>query len=101
MKKISTMQAFGNDIFREQKLTIGMDLGDHWSFYCVLDEAGKIILEQKVSTTPEAINQALGKIPPRLIGLHPPTPSPRLRRPPPHPPHDLIPPHPHNAQLIP
>ena len=47
MKKISTVQAFGNEIFREQKLTIGLDLGDRWSFYCVLDEAGTIILEQR------------------------------------------------------
>jgi hypothetical protein len=35
----------------EQKLTIGMDLGDRWSSYSVLDEAGKIILEQEVPTT--------------------------------------------------
>ena len=34
MKKISTVQAFGNEIFKEQKLTIGLDLGDLWSFYC-------------------------------------------------------------------
>ena len=47
MKKISTVQTFKSEIFREQKLTIGLDLGDRWSFYCVLDEAGKIILEQK------------------------------------------------------
>jgi len=42
MKKISTVQVFGNEVFKEQKLTIGVDLGDRWSFYCVLDEAGKI-----------------------------------------------------------
>lgn len=40
MKKISTVQVFRNEIFKEQKLTIGVDLGDRWSFYCVLDEAG-------------------------------------------------------------
>jgi hypothetical protein len=40
MKKFSTMQASGNEILKEQKLTIGVDLGDRWSFYCVLDEAG-------------------------------------------------------------
>jgi transposase len=51
MKKISTVQAFGNEIFKGHKLTIGLDLGDRWSFYCVLDEAGKVILEQKVPTT--------------------------------------------------
>jgi hypothetical protein len=44
MKKISTVQAYGKEILKEQKLTIGVDLGDRWSFYCVLDEAGKIIL---------------------------------------------------------
>ena len=54
MKKTSTVQALKSKLFKEQKLTIGLDLGDCWSFYCVLDEAGKIILEQKVPTTPEA-----------------------------------------------
>jgi hypothetical protein len=33
------VQAFGNEIFKEQELTIGVGLGDRWSFYCVLDEA--------------------------------------------------------------
>jgi hypothetical protein len=31
MKKISTEQTLRNEIFKEQKLTIGMDLGDRWS----------------------------------------------------------------------
>jgi len=69
MKKISTMQAFSKEILQQQKLTIGVDLGDRWSFYGVLDEAGKIILEQKVATTPEAMKQSFGKIPQSLIAL--------------------------------
>jgi hypothetical protein len=36
MKKISTVQAFSNEILKEQRLTIGLDLRDRWSFYCVL-----------------------------------------------------------------
>jgi hypothetical protein len=32
MKKNSTMQVFSNEIFKEQKLTIGVDLGDRWSW---------------------------------------------------------------------
>src|SRR5450432_2404324 len=80
MKKISTMQAFGNEISKEQKLTIGVDLGDRWSFYCVLDEAGKIILEQKVATTPEAMKQTFGKIPQSLIALETGTHSPWVSR---------------------
>jgi predicted NBD/HSP70 family sugar kinase len=42
-------------IFKGHQLTIGLDLGDRWSCYCVLDAAGRIILEQKVATTPEAM----------------------------------------------
>jgi hypothetical protein len=34
MRKINTVQAFGNEIFKEQKLTIGLDLVV-WSFCCV------------------------------------------------------------------
>src|SRR5580693_3729753 len=69
MKKISTVQVLGNEILQEQKQTIGVDLGDRWSFYCVLEEAGKILLEQKVATTPEAIPQTFGKIPRSLIAM--------------------------------
>ena len=80
MKKNSTVQVFSNEIFEEQKLTIGVDLGDRWSFYCVLDEAGKIILEQKVPTTPEAIKQTFGKIPRSLLALETGTHSPWVSR---------------------
>ena len=60
MKKVNTVRANGNMIFKGHKLTIGLDLGDHWSCYCVLDEAGEILLEQKVATTPEAIELRQG-----------------------------------------
>jgi predicted NBD/HSP70 family sugar kinase len=70
------VQTFGNEIFKEQKLTIGLDLGDRWSFYCVLDEAGEIILEQKVATTPEKMKQTFEKIPRSLIALETGTHSP-------------------------
>src|SRR6202522_3437245 len=80
MKKISTVQVWGNEILQEQKLTIGVDLGDRWSFYCVLEEAGKIILEQKVATTPEAMKQTLAKIPRSLIALETGTHSPWASR---------------------
>ena len=80
MKKISTVEVFGNEILTGQKLTIGLDLGDRWSFYCVLDEAGKILLEQKVATTPEAMKQTFGKIPRSLIALETGTHSPWVSR---------------------
>ncbi len=43
MKKFSPVQTCKSEIFKEQKLTIGLRLGDRWWFCCVLDEAGKII----------------------------------------------------------
>ena len=52
MKKISTMTKRGNEIVREPKLTIGLDLGDRTSHYCILDEAGNVILERSLATTP-------------------------------------------------
>ena len=100
MKKISTMQAFSNEIFKEQKLTIGVDLGDRWSFYCVLDEAGEIILEQKVATTPEAMKQTFGKIPRSLIALETGTHSPWVSRLLTELGHEVIVAHAQNVQLI-
>ena len=61
MQKISTMRRNGKNIFKGQ-LTIGLDLGDRFSAYCVLDEAGEIILEQKLPTTPEAMKQTFGRM---------------------------------------
>src|SRR5580700_6759673 len=80
MKKTSTVRINGNMIFKGHKLTIGVDLGDCWSFYCVLDEAGQIILEQKVMTTPEAMKLTFGKIPRSLIALETGTHSPWVSR---------------------
>ncbi len=80
MKKISTVRVNGNVIFEGHKLTIGVDLGDRWSFYCVLDEAGQVILEQKVATTPEAMKQTFEKIPRSLIALETGTHSPWVSR---------------------
>jgi predicted NBD/HSP70 family sugar kinase len=61
MQKISTVQTSGAKIFKRQ-LTVGLDLGDRYSSYCVLDEAGAIVLEQNLPTTPEAMKQIFGKI---------------------------------------
>ncbi len=57
-----------------------MDLGDRWSFYCVLDEAGEVILEQKVATTPKAMKEMFGKMPRSRIALETGTHSPWVSR---------------------
>jgi hypothetical protein len=40
MKKISTVATRRNKFFNEPKLTVGLDLGDRTSHYCILDERG-------------------------------------------------------------
>src|SRR5262245_40827355 len=55
MQKSSTMRRTGNEIVKGRELTIGVDLGDRWSFHCVLEESGKVILEEKLATKPEAM----------------------------------------------
>ena len=48
MKKVSTAIAMQSKNISQQILTIGLDLGDRNSWYCVLYEAGQIQLEQRV-----------------------------------------------------
>jgi len=80
MQKISTMGRSGDKIFKKGQPTIGLDLGDRSSSYCVLDENGEIVLEQKLATTPEAIQQAFGKIARSRIAMETGTHSPWVSR---------------------
>src|SRR5271167_1036716 len=63
MKKINTVAAKQSRHFWQAKLTIGLDLGDRSSWYCVLNECGEVVLEQRVSTTPKAMKEVLGAMP--------------------------------------
>jgi len=79
MQKISTMRMSGKNIF-EGQLTIGLDLGDRSSAYCVLNEAGEIVLEHKLATTPEAMKQVFGSMPRCRIAMETGTHSPWVSR---------------------
>jgi hypothetical protein len=79
MEKISTVKMKGKKILRGQ-LTIGLDLGDRSSCYCVLDENGEIIREQKIPTTPEGMQQAFGKMARSRIAMETGTHSPWVSR---------------------
>jgi transposase len=63
MKKVSTAAAKATRSFPDHKLTIGLDLGDRSSWYCVLDETGGVLLEQKLGTTPKAMKELFGRMP--------------------------------------
>src|SRR6516162_3989104 len=79
MQKISTVKTKGKKILKGQ-LTIGLDLGDRSSCYCVLDENGEIIREQKIPTTPEGMQQAFGKMARSRIAMETGTHSPWVSR---------------------
>src|ERR1700693_5185374 len=69
MKKISTVAVKQSKNISGKKLTIGLDLGDRSSWYCVLDEAGEVLLEQKLGTTPKAMKDVFGAMPHCRIAL--------------------------------
>jgi transposase len=80
MKKVSTVATKQSRKISEQKLTVGLDLGDRSSWYCVLDESGAVVLEQRVSTTPKAMSEVLGGMPHSRIALETGTHSPWVSR---------------------
>jgi hypothetical protein len=49
-KRITVKTRLTGEKNRREKLTIGLDLGDRSSCYCVLDEQGDVILEGSVAT---------------------------------------------------
>jgi transposase len=48
MKKVSTAATKQSRNVSQPKLTIGLDLGDRSSWYCLLDEVGEVMQEQKL-----------------------------------------------------
>ena len=80
MKKVSTVAAKQSKKFSQQKLTIGLDLGDRNSWYCVVDEAGQIQLEQRVRTTAKALQEVFSTMPRSRIALEIGTHSPWISR---------------------
>ena len=80
MKKVSTALAKQRGNISQQKLTIGLDLGDRNSWYCVVDEAGQIQLEQRVRTTAKALREVFGALPHGRIALEIGTHSPWISR---------------------
>lgn len=79
MKKISIVRTSGNKIFKPQ-LTIGLDLGDRSSSYCVLNEAGEMLLERKLPTTPEGMKETFAAISRSRIAMETGTHSPWVSR---------------------
>jgi len=80
MKKVSTTAAKTSRNISQPQLTIGLDLGDRNSWYCVPDETGQIQLEQRVRTTAKALQEVFGPMPHSRIALEIGTHSPWISR---------------------
>lgn len=83
MKKNSSSQQSPKRVekaFRQGSITIGMDLGDKQSCYCVLDSQGEVIDEGKVSTTKKAIAKVFGSMGSCRVALEVGTHSPWVSR---------------------
>jgi transposase len=46
-----------NNSKAEQNWTIGIDLGDKWSRYCIIDSEGEVVEDGRVKTTPDAFEK--------------------------------------------
>jgi hypothetical protein len=46
-----------------------MDLGGRFTYYCILDQAGEVLVEQKVAKTKPGIKQVFSGIPRSRVAL--------------------------------
>src|SRR5436309_6237718 len=82
------------------KLTIGLDLGDHTSHYCILEEAGDVVSEGRMPTTPAGLKAMFGKMPSSRVALEVGTHSPWVSRQIAALGHEVIVANPHKVKLI-
>jgi len=80
MKKGSTAAARQSRNISRQQLTVGLDVGDRNSWYCVVDEGGEIQLEQRVRTNAKGLREVFGAMPRSRIALEIGTHSPWISR---------------------
>lgn len=64
----------------QQRLTVGIDLGDKTSRYCILDEAGEVVSEDQLPTTKAGFDSLFAKMPASRIALEVGTHSPWVSR---------------------
>jgi transposase len=65
---------------QSDRITIGMDLGDKTSRYCVLDDSGEVIAERSVASTKKGMLQSFGALQRCRIAVEVGTHSPWVSR---------------------
>ncbi len=43
-------------------MTVGVDLGDRWSRFCVIDEHGEVLEQDTIATTGRALRKRFGPL---------------------------------------
>jgi transposase len=84
----------------QQRLTVGLDLGDRHSRYCILDEAGEVVSEGQLPTTKAGLNSLFEKMPTSRVALEVGTHSPWASRHVAGMGHEVIVANPHKVKLI-
>ena len=84
----------------KQRLTVGLDLGDRTSRYCVLDEAGEVVSEGQLPTAKMGLSSLFGKMPCSRVALEVGTHSPWVSRQVAAMGHEVIVANPHKVKLI-
>ena len=84
----------------EQRLTIGLDLGDLYSRYCIMDEAGEILSEGQLPTSKAGLDSLFAKMPSSRVALEVGTHSPWVSRHIAGLGHEVIVANPHKVKLI-
>jgi hypothetical protein len=66
---------------RKSSMTVGIDLGDKYSYLCLLDtESGEVIEEGRLRTTPEALRRRFSSEQPLRVAIEAGTHSPWVSR---------------------
>jgi transposase len=79
-KKGKSLKPEVRQLAAKQRLTVGIDLGDKTSRYCILDEAGGVVSEDQVPTTKAGFDALFAKMPASRIALEVGTHSPWVSR---------------------
>ncbi len=51
------------------EMTIGIDLGDVWSHYCTLNEAGEVVDRGRFRTSPKGVERWFSAVPPARVAM--------------------------------
>lgn len=78
-QSVQAVQAAGADQHQTEN-TIGIDLGDRWSRYCVVDRSGAVVEEDRVRTAAEALKARFGALPATRMVIEAGTHSPWVNR---------------------